>query len=67
MPEEYPRCNQPFECMGPNIVGDLTRKILSDRRRNSVLPIQKFLVQGGGMELENSQNPAITIAFMETR
>jgi hypothetical protein len=33
--------------MGPNIVGDLTRKILSDKRRNSVLPMQKLLVQGG--------------------
>jgi hypothetical protein len=51
--------------MGPNIVGDLTRKILPDRRRNSVLPMQKLLVQG--MEPENSQNPAITIAFMEIR
>jgi hypothetical protein len=64
MRENCPRWNQPFECMGPNIVGDLTRKILSDKRRNSVLPMQKLLVQGG-MEPENSQNPAITMAFME--
>ena len=46
MREKCPRCNQPFECMGSNIVCDLTRKILSDRRRNSVLPMQKLLVQG---------------------
>ena len=51
--------------MVPNIVGDLTRKILSDKRQNSEL-LQELLVQGG-MELENSQNPAITIAFMEIR
>ena len=45
MREKCPRCNQPIECMGPNIVGDLTRKILSDKRRNSVSPMQKLLVQ----------------------
>ena len=66
MREKCPRCNQPFECIGPNIVDDLTRKILSDGGRNSVLRMQKLLVQGG-MELKNSQNPAITIAFMEIR
>jgi uncharacterized protein YfeS len=66
MREKCPGCNQPFGCIGPNIVGDLTRKILADKRRNSVLRMQKLLVQGG-MGLKNSQNLAIAIAFMETR
>ena len=47
MREKSPRCSQPIECMVSNIVGDLTRKIQSDKRRNSVSPMQRLLVQGG--------------------
>jgi hypothetical protein len=55
MREKCPRCNQPIECMG-QILLVITRKILSNRRRNSVSPMQKLLVQGGHETREFSKS-----------
>jgi hypothetical protein len=56
MREKCPRCNQPIECMGPNIVGDLTRKILSDKRRNSVSSYAKIASPRGHRTREFSKS-----------